>query len=336
MILIDAVYINNSGGKVLLDYLIEELEKTDLEIYYLLDKRIEGGHPVIKKSNCVQYLDGGILPKWFFYKNSGDRFSRILCFANFPPTRKLPGVVFTYFHQLLFLKTPAELSLHQQLLIRLKAMVLQWSLGNTNFWIVQSNTVEKGLIKRFSSIDKENILILPFYPPLRGNKKIIRVKSSFLYVSTGHPYKNHERLLNSFAIFFEKYKTGELHLTVGKEFPDLLFKIATLEKKGYPIINHGVVTRDNLFNIYRSAEYVIYPSQAESLGLGVVEAIECGCKIIGSDLPWLYAVCEPSIVFNPESTESMFLALVKAVTEDLKISRQLIFNQVEQLIKLLK
>jgi hypothetical protein len=41
MILIDALYINNSGGKVLLDYLIEELEKTDKEVFYLLDERIQ-------------------------------------------------------------------------------------------------------------------------------------------------------------------------------------------------------------------------------------------------------------------------------------------------------
>ena len=29
MILVDALYINSGGGKVLLDYLIQELEKTD-------------------------------------------------------------------------------------------------------------------------------------------------------------------------------------------------------------------------------------------------------------------------------------------------------------------
>ena len=39
MILIDALYINNGGGKVLLDYLVEHLEVTNLPIYYLLDKQ---------------------------------------------------------------------------------------------------------------------------------------------------------------------------------------------------------------------------------------------------------------------------------------------------------
>ena len=37
MILIDALHINNSGGKILLDYLIKSIEKSNIEVFYLLD-----------------------------------------------------------------------------------------------------------------------------------------------------------------------------------------------------------------------------------------------------------------------------------------------------------
>ena len=47
MILIDAVYINESGGKVLFDYLIEQMERQNLSIFYLIDKRIENNHSKI-------------------------------------------------------------------------------------------------------------------------------------------------------------------------------------------------------------------------------------------------------------------------------------------------
>ena len=56
MILIDAVYVNVTGGKILLDLLIEELEKRDLEIFYLLDYRIINNHPKISKNNRIKYL----------------------------------------------------------------------------------------------------------------------------------------------------------------------------------------------------------------------------------------------------------------------------------------
>ena len=36
MILFDAVFINNGGGKILLDYLIDEIEKQNIELTYLL------------------------------------------------------------------------------------------------------------------------------------------------------------------------------------------------------------------------------------------------------------------------------------------------------------
>ena len=47
MILIDALFINDGGGKILLDYLIVQLKKSDLDIYFLLDDRIIGNHPGI-------------------------------------------------------------------------------------------------------------------------------------------------------------------------------------------------------------------------------------------------------------------------------------------------
>ena len=41
MILVDALYINKGGGKVLLDLLIIKLQKNNIETFYLLDKRVE-------------------------------------------------------------------------------------------------------------------------------------------------------------------------------------------------------------------------------------------------------------------------------------------------------
>ena len=67
MILIDALYINNSGGKVLLDYLIDSLEDTNEEFFYLLDKRIEGNTPKIKEKNNVLYIKANLYNRYKFY-----------------------------------------------------------------------------------------------------------------------------------------------------------------------------------------------------------------------------------------------------------------------------
>lgn len=336
MILIDAIYINNSGGKILIDYLIEQLELSELNVFYLLDKRIRGIHPDIKPTNRIYYLDGSLIQKHRFYHQHGNEFTKILCFGNFPPDIKLRPIVFTYFHQLLFILAPKELTFYTRLLVQMKTAVFRYSASNSDFWLVQSEQVREELCNKYKQIPDNRVLVLPFYPPLNNETERQRKKNKFIYVSTGYLYKNHNRLLQAFIIFFDKHKTGELHLTIGDEFKELKKYIKQLQGLGYPIVNHGFVSRNALAEIYLSSEFAFYPSLAESFGLGIVEAIENGCKVIASDLPWLYAVCEPSGVFDPKSTESMFKAFEKAIFEELKPSKQLIFNQIGQIIDLLK
>ena len=57
MILVDALYINNGGGKILLDYLILKLNESSLDVYYLLDDRIIGNHPEINPEKIKYFLD---------------------------------------------------------------------------------------------------------------------------------------------------------------------------------------------------------------------------------------------------------------------------------------
>ena len=47
MILIDAIYINNSGGKVLLDYLVEKTEVEKIDCFYLFDDRCKNDYKFI-------------------------------------------------------------------------------------------------------------------------------------------------------------------------------------------------------------------------------------------------------------------------------------------------
>ena len=70
MILIDALYINNGGGKVLLDYLIQELNKLDIEIFYLFDKRIENTYYLVNPKSQKCFLESSFTKrKQFYLKN---------------------------------------------------------------------------------------------------------------------------------------------------------------------------------------------------------------------------------------------------------------------------
>lgn len=137
MILVDALYINSGGGKVLLDYLMQELEKTDKKVFYLLDKRIENDVQKIKETNEILFLPASFSKRYLFYKKNKNSFSRVLCFGNLPPNIRLNAKVYTYFHQLLFLKIAGDLSKKQKLLYWLKTKILNHLKNNTDYWLVQ-------------------------------------------------------------------------------------------------------------------------------------------------------------------------------------------------------
>ena len=109
-----------------------------------------------------------------------------------------------------------------------------------------------------------------------------------------------------------------------------------MKSNGYPIFNHGFVARKELSILYRACEFVVYPSLTESFGLGIIEAIENGCKIIGADLPYLRSVCQPSLTFNPNSALGIADAFEKSVKTETKKTKQLVFNDIKQLINLLR
>ena len=136
-------------------------------------------------------------------------------------------------------------------------------------------------------------------------------------------------MINAFVKFYNDNKQGELTLTVDQKHKDLFSKINSLHSKGYPIHNLGFISRDKLSRIYNMHEFLIYPSLAESFGLGIIEAIENGCKVIGSDLPYLYEVCEPSLVFDPHQESSIYSAFHLALTTKLKPTQQKIHNQID-------
>lgn len=334
MILIDALHINSSGGKILLDYLIDNLEKTSLPIFYLLDKRIDGNIPPIKKENKVVYLQASLFTRKQFYKSHKDDFEKILCFGNLAPSYRTSAQVYTYFHQQLYIQLPKDSSVKLKISFFLKKIIFRSLKENTDYWMVQTDLINFNFRKAFG-VDKRKVLTMPFYPELQSKENFERKKHTYLYVSNVSAHKNHMRLINAFCSFYEEYQKGELILTVGEEKIELVSLIKEKIEKKYPIRNLGFIPRQQLAKVYQESEYLIYPSLAESFGLGLVEAIENGCKVIGADLPYTYAVCEPSLTFDPLDEQSIYKSLSLSLQQTVKPSITKVFNSIDEIVRLL-
>ena len=332
MILIDAIYVNTGGGKVLLNYLIEKLGKTDAIVLYLLDKRIEGKHKFGKPSDQIIYMKSTLLNRFIFYKKNRFKFNKVFCLGNIPPLIKLNCKTYTYFHNSIYLNIPDGFSYIQIFLYFLKISLLNILKENTNEWLVQSNFIKNKFHLKYN-ISINSIRVIPFFPPFSMKKTlVVRKKNTYVYVSNATPNKNHGRLIEAFCAFFNEYKKGELILTVGDEFKNILNIIKEKKRLGFPIINVGYMDRENLKNLYCSVEYLIFPSLEESFGLGIQEAIVNGCKIIGSDLPYLYEICIPSLVFDPMSVNSIVNAFEKSLFENVRESKSLVEDKVDLII----
>lgn len=275
MIILDSTYINNGGGFILLKYLVEIIKKSQLNVFFLFDNRtksyFEKDEMLIHKS----FISNSIYERKSFYKKNKGKFKTVFCFGNVPPPIPLDAKVIVYFHQPLFLDIPREFSFKNKVIYNIKQFILNYYKRNANIWLTQSEFIQTALAEKYFSGNKESIKILPFYPPLDFNCiDVERHKGSFLYVSNSSPHKNHERLIFAFCEAFDQTHIGSLTITVPQSDVNLCCLIDTKIKQGYPINNVGFVNRECLIELYLSHEFLIFPSLAESFGLGLAEGID--------------------------------------------------------------
>lgn len=102
-----------------------------------------------------------------------------------------------------------------------------------------------------------------------------------------------------------------LHLTLPSSSSKLILdKIDFLKKMGVNIINHKECSIQQIKELYKISNYFIFPSLAESFGLPLIEAASAGCKIIASDLPYVFNIIDPSLTFNPMDYQSIVNSLI--------------------------
>lgn len=317
MILIDSIYINNSGGRVLLNYLVEKILAHNIDAFFLFDKRCEDQFTAVPVDRKL-YLKDSIWARHRFYQQHKNRFTKVFCFANVPPTVRVNAQVFTYFHNLLFVQPSPWHTPVDKANLWIKSAFIKTFKQNTDYYIFQSGFVRDLFCKKYTFSEAKTQLI-PFYPHVIKElvpHHVVRNNQKFLYVSDGNAQKNHVTLLNAWEKVFQQNKQATLHLTVSETYPALLEKIQFYQQRIPTIINHGLIKREDLFTEYLSAAYVVYPSVVESFGLGLIEGAEAGCEILAADLPYVHAVVKPKAVFDPLNADDMADKIIQTLNEE--------------------
>lgn len=338
MLLVDALYVNYGGAIILLRYLFEELQNEHIEFFALIDSRCDEEFNSLR---YVEYRGASMAARKAFYKQHKNDFSTILCFGNVPPPIKMNAKVYTYLHNINLLNIPAMLPWKRKLKDFIKQRLIDFYGMNTDSWIVQTKNT-KNELKRHLCSGRKDVFVLPFFrlnDRLKELRKIKDGREDYALIGELSYPRGHGTILD---VWEELHKRGydfTLHLTVSHNSERQISycnRVRELQSRGVQIINHGFVSFSEVIEIYKKSKAIVYPSLNESLGLSVIEAIEAGCDVLISDLPYAYAICKPSKVFAPRSVDSIADAIIKYDGGDRTRSVLNVDNKIEQLIGLLK
>lgn len=145
---------------------------------------------------------------------------------------------------------------------------------------------------------------------------IPRNKKILMYVGNLKPHKNLERLLQAFSKL--KNKNDYLLLLVGKAFENynvLEGKEEELKIK-QNVIHTGIVSEEELVDLYNLVDLFVFPSLYEGFGLPVIEALRCGTKVACSNTSSLPEVGGDIVAyFNPKDIDEMSKVIENELTK---------------------
>lgn len=166
-------------------------------------------------------------------------------------------------------------------------------------------------------------------PVIRSGKKAMIDGASrprLIYVSHPSEHKNHVALVQALARIIKDFPSANLLLTLERKYPpnarytafvEEICQIAEQAGVEKQLLWLGILGSDEVANALASSDLMVFPSLAESFGLGIVEAMAMGCPIAAADLPYAHDVAgEAAIYFEPRNAESIAESIVAILNDD--------------------
>lgn len=307
-ILVDALHINTGGALMILNHFVDRLVARNVPFVLLKDVRC----PQLRSEAQVGAME--VLPcresiRRRYYNTHTNEFSRVLCLGNVPPPVRPAVRTYTYIHNVSLLQIPKDYSCRWKTAAFLKKIYIRHLSRNTDYWVVQTSYTASLVRKNLPCKGKE-ILCYPFYfMPRNVEQTPTARREDYIFVGEHTNAKGHQYLVDAWVKLSDLGVHKTLHMTVHS--PYFRGYIEQAQAKGASIVNHGRIDFAEVVRLYNQSKATVYPSLNESLGLGIIEALEAGCDVIGSDLPYLHSVCEPSEVFLPADPDAIVDAVLR-------------------------
>ncbi|HRJ19231.1 MAG TPA: glycosyltransferase family 1 protein [Bryobacteraceae bacterium] len=143
-----------------------------------------------------------------------------------------------------------------------------------------------------------------------------REPSDFLLCpSTTHPHKNHPLLLRAFASLRREHPELRLVMTGVRGFAQETVEAeARSLNLGGAVELRGWLPREDIYELFRTARALVYPSRFEGFGMPVAEALAAGLPVVCSDIEPLRSIAAGAAhLFQPDDENGLVHALRAAL-----------------------
>lgn len=155
-----------------------------------------------------------------------------------------------------------------------------------------------------------------------------RRRPFLFYISALYPFKNHARLIQSFAQIRPDYPDLALALAGGNagETADNLKRVAAECGVANDVLFLGRVAQEDVSVLYRNARAMVMPSLEETFGLPVLEAMAFDCPVLTSNLSSMPEVAgDAAVLVDPYSVDDMARGL-RGVLSDEALREELVLR----------
>ena len=246
------------------------------------------------------YLDLFLIPRLV----AKQKIQSMLAFGNFQlsPIRIKKTVLLHHpylFDDVLLKKLP----LMARLIERLKRFVFWLTLKNVDQVVVQSSFVMTQFKERWHWYDGDVAIIenpisnsFPKQSSAQVEQQVLsRIKTissglSLLYVSRFYPHKNHNFLIGLSKALAAKSFSHRILITINANIPGASEFLDKVAAHNLPIINLGEIDQKALVVYYMDSHVFLFPSESETFGNPLIEAMGYGLPVLVPDAGYAHAV----------------------------------------------
>ena len=328
-LIIFAPNVGAGGGLVLLRELLYVV-KSDIELVAIIGSRGQAQIDLSKVKAQIFWADHSVCGRWraeCLLQRLADTDDIVLCFHNLPPLLPTDAKIVCYVHNVFVIDDIAVGKRFSWIRFRigLERTILTLFKRRITRYAVQTALMRERLAKWFGD-SPPPIDVLPFAPlatksteptaVANNNEAEISIADNhwdFFYPRDGSEHKNHLRLFESWRYLANIGHFPTLSVTLDKNRDSVLLDILNkiLQDGKVHIVNLGKLNSSEVYTQYRKSKALIFPSMTESFGLPLVEAAKLQLPILAPELDYVRQVCEPSQTFDPYSSRSIAMAVMR-------------------------